>query len=76
MMLPSRTRERQRILEKAEGKITDELEISTLLKKVRESYNLIKNMQMEEHEFLNHYMKEKVIDVDEETESPDEGDNS
>jgi hypothetical protein len=33
-------------------------------------------MQNDDHEFLNHYMKDKVIDIDKESESPDDSDSS
>lgn len=65
---------RQRSYEKAQQKITDELEISNLLKKMRDLNGMISFMKTKRLRHLNNYHKDRVIYI--ETSSEDHGSDS
>ena len=60
--------QRNKILEKAEEKINDELEITSLLHKLRNSYDSIKQYQSKSKMMDLKLNKERVIDIESEEE--------
>ena len=56
--------QRPYILQQCEDKFTDELELTNLLTKIRDSYDMIKNLRTEEQKELLKYNEERVIDIE------------
>jgi hypothetical protein len=56
---------RPRILEKVVDKFTDELEITKILEKVRESYDLFSGLKNKKQKMLSKYGKTRTIDLEE-----------
>ena len=61
---------RPKILEKCEEKFNSELEITTLLGKIRDSHDMLKNLQDKKFQTLLKYGKDRIINLD------DSGSNS
>ena len=55
---------RPKILEKCEQKFNSELEITALLGKIRDSYDMLKNLQDKKSQSLLKYGKESIINLD------------
>jgi hypothetical protein len=62
-------RDQNRALEKVEEKFIRELDAKVMLKKIRDSHDLLKNMI--ENDYLEYlrYHRERVVDLDEDSES-------
>ena len=55
---------RPKILEKCEEKFTDEMEVTALLKKIRDSYDMLKNLHDPKYRSYLKYSKDRVIKLD------------
>mmetsp|Transcript_14830 Transcript_14830/g.22996 ORF Transcript_14830/g.22996 Transcript_14830/m.22996 type:complete len:457 (-) Transcript_14830:84-1454(-) len=68
--------QRPEVLTKCEDKFTEELEITTLLSKIRDSYDMLRHLQTDEQKQLLKFNQDRVIDLDENDEDSDEGGDS
>ena len=55
---------RPKILEKCEEKFNSELEITTILGKIRDSHDMLKNLQDKKFQTLLKYGKDRIINLD------------
>ena len=63
------TRDQNRVLSQTESKFNNELELNKILKKVRDSYDMTKNMVSKPTRKMLNYNKRRVIDLDEKSSS-------
>ena len=62
-------RDQNKVLLKVEEKFVDELEVSKMLGKIRDSHDVIKNLVSKEYRGLLLYNKNRVVDIDHDTSS-------
>ena len=60
----SSVRKQNKILEKAEEKFTDELDVKNMIAKIRDSYDLVNKLVNKEYKGLLKYHKSRTICVD------------
>lgn len=62
----------RRTLEQVDEKFSQEMEVTMLLKKVRDSYDLLKNAQKKQYRKYLKYNKKRVIELKESSTSSDD----
>ena len=65
------SRRRVDLIEKCQGKFTEELDLKQLLGKVRDAYGLLRFLKGKESKILQRFDADKVIDQDDESEESD-----
>jgi hypothetical protein len=68
---PAGAVKRARILSKTSEMISKDLDITDLLRKVNETYNMMKGLQTNEHKFLINYTKDHILKLSDSEEEDD-----